>query len=170
LVSILLIFVLGMPQIDKILDKSAKRLNRNGNFASGFILRLQKFVLSWRSYLKCPSVIGISVVIGVCYQLLLASSLYFRGISIGLNVSFIDWCWFFSILSIVLLLPISFAGFGIREASFVGVLALIGVNSSDAMGCSMLMLGIQLLNTMIGAIILTVGLLKRKIRFQGTKE
>ena len=59
-------------------------------------------------------------------------------LSVDINISFIDVVYAFSLMSIVLLLPISIAGFGSREASLIFLLSLYGISPEVAISFSIL--------------------------------
>ena len=59
-----------------------------------------------------------------------------------------------TILTIILFLPISISGLGIRETTLIGFLGSLGVTSEKAVALSVLMLFIQILCAMLGGIML----------------
>ncbi|MGD9160520.1 MAG: hypothetical protein PVG39_19040, partial [Desulfobacteraceae bacterium] len=61
--------------------------------------------------------------------------------------------WLISLVAIVLFLPISLAGLGIREGSFVVLLSLFSVPNEKAVALSLIFFSLQLIASAIGAII-----------------
>jgi len=59
-------------------------------------------------------------------------SLQILFLTLGIHIGFVDVIYVFSIVSLVLLLPISIAGFGPREASLVYLLGLYGISDEIA--------------------------------------
>lgn len=149
--------VLGLPKMDKLLINLDNIIGIRLKWAGRIIRRVQIFLECWRSYLGRPSRLGLCMGLSFVFQFLGALNEYMVGKAVGFYVPLTDWCWIFAILSIILLLPISIAGLGVREASLVGMLALFGVNAVDAITCSLLLLGCQLMDSGIGAIILMAG-------------
>jgi len=92
----------------------------------------------------------IALIIGVIFQLLsiLVMMLFDRYLNI--NIHFFDYLWISTILSFAIFLPISIGGVGVREATLVSLLGLIGVNSEKAFTLSILLFLVQLSGGFIG--------------------
>ena len=73
--------------------------------------------------------------------------------SFNLSISFIDWCWIWAILSLVLFLPITVAGLGLREGTLVGILGTFGVKPEIALALSFSLLGLQVALAILGGLI-----------------
>jgi uncharacterized membrane protein YbhN (UPF0104 family) len=85
------------------------------------------------------------------------------GHAVGVSVPLTDWCWIFAVLSVALLLPVSFAGLGVREATLVGFLGALGASRELALSASLLSLLIQVVDSLIGgAIVLFDPSMKRR--------
>ena len=145
--------------INSVLDAIAKRSEKAETLTS----KLRLFLVSWQSYMHTPLVLVVTALIGVVFQAVLAASMYFLGCAVAVEVPFADWCWIFSILSVALLLPISFAGLGVRETTLVGFLGIFGVSSELALSVSLLALFIQIIDALIGGAILLFDHSLRKI-------
>ena len=65
--------------------------------------------------------------------------MFLLALSIGLNLSFLDLGWIRSFIVIITMLPISFSGIGVREASLIVLLQPYSVSSSDAVALSFLL-------------------------------
>jgi uncharacterized membrane protein YbhN (UPF0104 family) len=59
-------------------------------------------------------------------------------VSLGISMSFIDVCFVISTMSLILLIPVSIAGFGPREATLILLLARYGVSAESALSFSLL--------------------------------
>lgn len=81
------------------------------------------------------------------------AALYVLAAAIDLNVSFWALGWIRSVIRIVLMIPVSFAGLGVREASFVYLLAPLGVASPQALALSLLVFARALLFALVGALL-----------------
>jgi len=79
--------------------------------------------------------------------------MFLLALSIGLNLSFLDLGWIRSFIVIITMLPISFSGIGVREASLIVLLQPYSVSSSDAVALSFLLLGKIILFGTIGALL-----------------
>ena len=136
--------------INFILDAIAKHSDKMERIAS----KLRLFLVSWQSYLRTPFVLLAAIFVGIAVQTGLAASMYYLGIAASAPVPFADWSWIFAILSVALLLPISFAGLGVRETTLVGFLGIFAVSHELALSISLLALFIQVLDALIGGVIL----------------
>ena len=132
--------------IHRVLDALKRRFPKTG----GFIERLRLFLTSWQAYLKTPLVLGASVLMGCLFQFLSTVGMMLLGRAVGIQVALADWCWIFAVLSVALLLPVSFAGLGVREGTLVGFLGALGAASELALSASLLSLFIQILDSLIG--------------------
>ena len=66
------------------------------------------------------------------------SALYVMGLSMGLNINFTDMLVIVPAVILIAMLPISIAGWGLREAAMINGLALIGASQSGALALSVL--------------------------------
>jgi uncharacterized membrane protein YbhN (UPF0104 family) len=90
------------------------------------------------------------VAIGMVSHFILACIPYMFGNSIGIDLPYWDWCWIFVIVFLAVFIPISVSGIGVREMTFVGVLGLLGFSSKEALALSLTILGLQIVNGILG--------------------
>ncbi len=90
---------------------------------------------------------------GLTFQLLSTLGLYFFALSIYLHVNYINLLWVNTLVNIVLIIPVTIMGLGIREGSFVYILSLLGVPNSKALGLSLLFFLSSLIFSAIGGIL-----------------
>lgn len=74
-----------------------------------------------------------SFLYSLMFQTLCVLALFFLGKAFGAGVSLADWSWVFALASVVLLIPISIGGIGVREGTLVGALGLIGVSAATSL-------------------------------------
>lgn len=74
-------------------------------------------------------------------------------IAVGINVDFLTVLWIRAALSLILLLPVTVAGLGVREASLVGLGALIGLDSVTAVTWSFAILAGTLTVAAVGGLV-----------------
>jgi len=79
-------------------------------------------------------------------------SFYLFALSLGIDLSFINVGWVRSFVSIVSMLPISFAGFGVREGTLVFLLEPYGISAPDAIALSFLLFARLILTGGIGGL------------------
>jgi len=71
----------------------------------------------------------------------------------GVPLSLPDQLWTTAIVSVLLMVPVSLAGFGVREVSFVGMLALRGIAREQALVLSLGLGGLQIAVAVVGAVV-----------------
>ena len=91
-----------------------------------------------------------NTILGIMAQLLNVAMVIVISKSIGLNISFVDWCWIFSIIGVALILPISFAGLGVREGLFTILILQFDGNIEDGIVISLTLFAIQIVFAIIG--------------------
>ena len=72
---------------------------------------------------------------------------------LGIILPLADWCWTVGLVSIAVLIPITFGGVGVREGTFAGVLSLQGVPIEKSIALSIAVFSISLLAAFIGGIL-----------------
>lgn len=73
--------------------------------------------------------------------------------ALGITTSTWDLGWIRSALDLVLMLPFSISGLGVREASLVAMLAPLGVRPADALALSGLLLARMLIVSLLGGVV-----------------
>lgn len=91
-----------------------------------------------------------AVLLGIFFQVFLVWISMVVAYGLGMSVAFSEWCWIFGVVSLVVLLPITVAGIGVREVSLVTLLATVGVSSSSALAFSFMILGLQIAMAVVG--------------------
>lgn len=109
------------------------------------------FYKAWYSFAGKGNFIIKSIIVAMGNQFLGSFQVWMIAKGMGINISIWEFFWIVPAVAVVLLLPISFAGLGIREVSFVGLLSLYGVKSEQAVSVSVMMLISQISAAMIGA-------------------
>ena len=73
--------------------------------------------------------------------------------ALGILIPFISFCWIRSLLAVVMLLPISISGFGVREGSLIFLLKHFQIDPVDSVAFSFLVFGRTLAMGLIGGIL-----------------
>lgn len=84
-------------------------------------------------------------------------SVYALAVGLGLDIGFASLVWVRSLTTILIMLPISFAGFGVREAVFVVLLQPYGVPAAEALLLALLASALALLPAALGGLLEVVG-------------
>lgn len=85
-----------------------------------------------------PRALWQSFLVSVLFNLLLIGLNMTIGLGLGAEVALVHYLVFVPIASLVLILPISFAGLGVREAAYVTLFTQVGVPEEVALGMSLL--------------------------------
>jgi len=103
---------------------------------------------------KLPvSLLAVGCVLGLTAQALTAAIQWGVATALGLSVSPLALTWILAIGTIVGMLPISLAGLGVREVTYVGLLSLFGVSAGPALALSLTMFAILVVLGMTGGIL-----------------
>lgn len=100
-----------------------------------------------------PRVLIIALIVSILLQINVILFFYFIGVSLSLGVSLLYFTIIVPIAMIVLLVPFSINGIGIREGIFVLLLTELGVAPKDAIALSWISFGLMLTQGIIGGII-----------------
>ena len=144
-IGVLLIFSARMYKLmDQLmrllhLDKAAVKLEEAYNSFS--LLR------------TVPRVLVIAFLASLLLQINVILFYYFIGVSLDLGVSFLYFAMIVPVALVVLLVPFSINGIGIREGIFVYLLTGLGVENKDAIALSWISFGLMLTQGIIGGII-----------------
>lgn len=141
--AVCVVTLFALPQLPRLLARwSPPAMSARDRVRS----RLQSLAKAFASFPPAARLRGFLYSLG--FQALCVLALFCLGKAFDANVSLADWGWVFALASVVLLVPLSIGGIGIREGTLVGALGLIGVSPGTA-----LPLGVALtLLTAIGAL------------------
>jgi uncharacterized protein (TIRG00374 family) len=136
------------------------KLRFNNNKTIDF---LSKLIDAWFFLSKKDNILLFSILLGIIYQVLGILINISLAKAFGINVSFFDWCWIQAVVSVLLLLPLTIGGIGIREGSLIGFLGWFGVSAEKALALSFSIFGLQILLAIVGGILdYKLGIRRRK--------
>ena len=116
-----------------LLDRIAKR------FQDYKIVRwLANLAADTKVLFFAPALAAAGVALGVMGNILVAAMVYMLAMSLGLEVTLIDCLVLIPPVLLITTIPISIAGWGVREGAMVAGFALIGVAEGDAFALSIL--------------------------------
>ena len=116
---------------------------------------------AWRclaAYQKSPSILIAALLQAIGFQMLVTLSNYLAALGVGVEVPAAALLWIVATVSLVHMVPISFAGLGIREGAYVFLLNQYGVPLTSAVALSITVSGIILLQGVIGGVLDAVSL------------
>ena len=117
-------------------QKQGSVLGKVEGKAKGIATGLKRFYESLHGY-SIPAV-GKTLSVSLVFNILLITMNYLIGLSLGARVSIWYYFLFVPITSIVTLLPISFAGLGVREGAYVFLFTQAGMPRETALSLSLL--------------------------------
>lgn len=111
------------------------------------------FLATWRSLTRSPGLVLRSMGWAIAAQLVSVVATQILGRGLGIDLPFSAWCIVLGGLAIALVLPVTLAGLGLREASLIGLLDVFGINSETALALAVILLAIQVTFGAIGLFI-----------------
>lgn len=121
----------------------ARRQGRVGSF-------LREFSVALHDYLRKPLALLAATTIAIVFHAGCILMQVLLGDALGLRLPWADWTVVYAGVSLLMLLPISVAGLGLREGGYVGLLALFGFKAGAALSLSFAMLGASLVAALVG--------------------
>ncbi len=109
-------------------------------------IKLHSSILEYKKY---PKTIWFSFFITLLVQVTRVLTYYFIALAFGIDVSLVYYFLFVPLIMIVIMLPISIGGLGLREGAFVAFFTLTGMSVEDAVIISFINSFLDMLNTLI---------------------
>lgn len=95
-----------------------------------------------------------SFIYSIMFQLIIVSILQLLALSLDMPIRFTALMWIYSATSLLIALPISYAGFGVREISFSFFFSLFGVPTATSITFSLLVYGLMLSGALPGILLI----------------
>jgi uncharacterized protein (TIRG00374 family) len=147
--------------ISNVLTNIVARLLRQlGRLGDKFIRLIKTWQEVIRYYSKNPLRIVFAFLLCIPIHILWFIIVYILSRSIGINISFLSISMITCIVWVISSLPLTFAGLGVRELSFVYLLSLQGISAEFATALSLSQFGIIVLVAMAGLPFFWIGNLK----------
>ncbi|MDP2593166.1 MAG: lysylphosphatidylglycerol synthase transmembrane domain-containing protein [bacterium] len=109
------------------------------------------------AYVGKYKILCVSLLYGLVFQFLNCAGIFIVAKSLHLPVSFLDIVWVYALVSIILFVPASIMGLGLREVSFVYLLGLLSISAAASAGLSFVVFLLSLSFALLGGV-LEVGL------------
>jgi len=113
---------------------------------------LGRFLRAWHESAEDWWPLIASFVTGIAFQILAVIVVAYLGTGMGISLSFAAWIAVVGLVSLVLLLPVTVAGIGLREGGLIVLLGFFGVAPTDAVALSLALLAFTLLGAILGVI------------------
>jgi len=153
LIVIFILFSIRVQFIYTFLIKILNKLSLRFLKLSKYFNHTIEIINSWNYYLRKPELLFISVIWGIIYQLFGVIIIYLLANEFQIYIPIIDWFWILAIISVILLLPISIGGVGVREGALIGILGFIDISNEKALALSFAIYGLQLILAITGGIV-----------------
>lgn len=125
--------------------------------SSGIARKLFELYAAIHEFKRDRTHIWLALLISVVHQTSVIVSYYALAEAIGMGVD----PWYFFVLvpiaTIIVFLPISIAGIGVQEATFVFLFSLVGATTDQAVSLSLLVHGLALFPMVVGAVAYLAG-------------
>lgn len=108
---------------------------------------------AWRRASMQPGRLSYALLLGLAFQTLCVAITALIGARLGIELSLAAWTVVVGFSSIVLLVPISIAGIGVREATLVGVIGYLGGQDAGAFALSLVLLALTVIGAVAGLIV-----------------
>jgi uncharacterized protein (TIRG00374 family) len=145
-------WMLSLTSVRDRLVTLGRMESRRQWIARGLIL-LERIAHALHDALRRPGRIAACLALALVFHALCVGIHVLLGHALGITVGIRAWCFVYAGVSVLVLLPLSIAGIGLREGGYVGLLALFSVGREGALALSLTFLGYALLGALIGFIV-----------------
>ena len=112
---------------------------------------LRHFAIALHDCLRKPSRMFANFLLALVFHALCIAIQMLLGQALGIALSWSEWTIVHAGVTLLVLLPITVAGIGLREGGYVGMLALFGVAAPQALPLSLMIFALTLFGAAIGA-------------------
>jgi uncharacterized membrane protein YbhN (UPF0104 family) len=117
------------------------------------IHHVRRWIVSCLQYRQYPQTLVASFLLTGFVQMLRVLVFYVVAIGFGVHVSVVYYFIFVPLIMLLIMLPVSINGIGVREGSFVAFFALVGVPSAQAFIISFVVSVLTTLMTAVGGVV-----------------
>lgn len=111
---------------------------------------VRHFAIALHDCLRHPARMATALVLALLFHALCIVIQMLLGRALHLPLDWADWAVVYAGVTLLVLLPISVAGIGLRESGYVGMLALFGAGSAAALSLSFTMFALTLAGAVVG--------------------
>lgn len=114
---------------------------------------VRDFSTAFQYHLRKPVVLISATALGLVFHAGCVAIQVLLGSGLGIALNLADWAVVYAGVSLLMMLPVSIAGLGLREGGYVGLLALFGYKASVALSLSFAILGATLAPALVGGVL-----------------
>lgn len=96
------------------------------------VKKIRAILDAYQEYAQQKNVLAIFLALSIFEQFFPAFASYYISLSLGLDINFVYFIIFVPLIMMIIRLPISFDGYGVREALYIYFFGLVGVSNTDA--------------------------------------
>src|SRR5688572_6991350 len=154
IISVITLVLLGVI----LLGASSPRVGRRLQSKEGWLRFINAIHLGLARFRRSPGMAAEVLIVGFAYQLAVVLAAFLSAKALGLPVSWTAVLAFMPAVAIVQVLPApTIGGLGVREGAFVLFLHPLGVSADQAITLGLLVYGINLVASLLGAPAFAVG-------------
>lgn len=147
------LFIVAIPKVKLIGLRTLKIIMSSVRILERQYPKAERLIDFLHQYARTPGKLLISVCLGIVFQLILVALTLSLARALEIDVAFFDICWILGAVSILIFLPITVSGIGVREAGFVGMMGIVGITSESAFSLSLLLFSLQILGAITGGLL-----------------
>jgi uncharacterized protein (TIRG00374 family) len=159
--NILIVFIIGFAvsifilllfnnKIASLFEGLTLKIFKHENKINLLIKKIIKLIFAYKGAYQ---VLFLSLIYSIVFQIFNTLIIYMLAISLGLNIAILDLLWIHSLVSLILIIPITIMGLGLREGGLIYLLSLVGIVSAEALSLSLLSFILILLGSLVGGVI-----------------
>ena len=112
---------------------------------------------AWRALTLTPMTLITALLVGLVFQAFCIALFALLGAALGVNLPITNWAVMVGLIGVVLLLPLTVAGIGLRDGTLLTVLGALGQNEAAAIALSFALLALNILAAFVGFIVDVAG-------------
>ncbi len=148
LVSASIVFLVN----EKISDAVYRAFKKFSKKEGSFYVVFKKITSLLFLYKGAYAVIVLAIIYGVVFQFLNCLSIFFIAKSLNMFIPLLDIMWVMALVSIILVVPVTILGLGLREGSFIVLLGFLGFNSETSLSLSLLLTSVLIFVGLLGGV------------------
>ena len=152
LLALMLFFLLFKNSIKGITVKLLNFIKNRFGFLSGILTKVLGMFESESEALNIKHLLY-NILWGFVYQTVSVGLIMIIANGVNVSLSMLDWFWITGVLSLIILLPVTIGGIGLREGSLIQVFSYLKIAPEKALTISLVGFSFQIIVALIGALI-----------------
>lgn len=145
--------LLWVEELSSYLRGTIRRVPGAGAFGIGE--RVVEFHATVEEYKSTRSVVVLALALSLAFHALLITTCVIFGAGVGMAVHPVYFFVFIPVASLILFLPVSIGGFGVREAIYLAFFTQVGATQAEAVSLALFLNGMLVASAAIGGVVYT---------------